>query len=147
MIEKISESRKAAGLSQTSMSRTMGIPLRTIQDWESGKRTCPSYVERFVLDELDRIKKKGEGDMRTKLINEKKINKELQIYTPEQILSMQIALNELDLDCSRKAVADNISTNQISIQYDSDEVEYVYYLDDARDITVRVSDNQIVEAL
>lgn len=38
------------GLSQTAFAKGAGIPLRTVQDWCSEKRACPSYV-RFLLAE------------------------------------------------------------------------------------------------
>lgn len=50
--EKLKEARKAAGLSQQSMADKMLIPKRTIQDWEGELRTPPSYVQRFVINEL-----------------------------------------------------------------------------------------------
>jgi DNA-binding transcriptional regulator YiaG len=49
---EIREARKAAGLSQVEMGRRLDIPLRTIQDWEADRRSCPPYVERLVLKEL-----------------------------------------------------------------------------------------------
>ena len=52
----IEEARKAAGLSRPKMHDLMGIPVRTIEDWESGRSKCPSYVERLVLKELKEIK-------------------------------------------------------------------------------------------
>lgn len=47
--------REAAGLTQKGMSDLMEIPIRTIQKWESGERTPPPYVRRFVLNELQAI--------------------------------------------------------------------------------------------
>lgn len=38
------------GLSQTAFAKGAGIPLRTVQDWCSEKRACPTYV-RFLLAE------------------------------------------------------------------------------------------------
>lgn len=32
------------GLTMTELSRLYGIPYRTIQDWNSGKRKAPDYV-------------------------------------------------------------------------------------------------------
>lgn len=54
-MSKIKEARVAAGLTQEQMSNLMGIPKRTIGDWETGSRTPPSYVERLVINELTRI--------------------------------------------------------------------------------------------
>lgn len=53
----IKESRIAAGLTQRQMSEVFGIPLRTIEDWETGKRTPPPYVERLIIEKLNRIAK------------------------------------------------------------------------------------------
>lgn len=50
--EKLKQARKDAGLSQQSMSDRMLIPKRTIENWETGDRTPPEYVQRFVINEL-----------------------------------------------------------------------------------------------
>ena len=50
--EKLKQSRKAAGISQQKMADMMLIPKRTIEKWETGERTPPEYVQRFVLNEL-----------------------------------------------------------------------------------------------
>lgn len=51
----IKEERINAGLSQQQMSDLMEIPKRTIEDWEAGRRKCPTYVERLVIKELREI--------------------------------------------------------------------------------------------
>lgn len=55
--EKLKAARTAAGLTQQDMSDCMEIPKRTIGDWETGQRTPPVYVQRFVLNELDSLRK------------------------------------------------------------------------------------------
>ncbi len=52
--------RTAAGLTQKAISAAMLIPIRTIQEWEGGKRTPPPYVQRFVLNELQSLGKSEE---------------------------------------------------------------------------------------
>lgn len=51
----IKEMRTLLGLSQTAFGEKYQIPMRTIQDWEAGKRTPPIYVilllERAVLED------------------------------------------------------------------------------------------------
>ena len=49
------EARLAAGLTRAAMSELMEIPLRTLENWESGNRIPPKYVERWVLKELKEI--------------------------------------------------------------------------------------------
>lgn len=60
MSEKIKEARKAAGLTQQQMSDEMGIPKRTIENWETGSRNCPEWTERLIVAELKRIKERKE---------------------------------------------------------------------------------------
>ena len=49
---KLKQARKAAGLSQKGMAERMLISKRTIEKWETGERTPPEYVQRFVINEL-----------------------------------------------------------------------------------------------
>jgi transcriptional regulator with XRE-family HTH domain len=41
------------GLTQEQLSNMTGVPVRTIQNWESGIRKCPGYVEKMILDKLN----------------------------------------------------------------------------------------------
>lgn len=43
------EMRALLGMSRPVFSRDYGIPLRTLEDWESGKRKCPSYVTHLLM--------------------------------------------------------------------------------------------------
>ena len=54
--EQFRAARKAAGLTQQGMEDQMQIPRRTVQDWEKGLMTPSPYVQRLVLNELDRLK-------------------------------------------------------------------------------------------
>lgn len=51
----IKEARLSAGLTQQRMSEILEIPKRTIGDWETGTRTPPTYVEKLIIRELERI--------------------------------------------------------------------------------------------
>ena len=42
--ELLEEMRKETGLSQKKFADKVGIPFRTIQDWELGNRIPPEYV-------------------------------------------------------------------------------------------------------
>ena len=55
--ERFKELRQATGLSVAKLSERMLIPLRTLQKWDSGERVPPPYVQRFVLNELEELKK------------------------------------------------------------------------------------------
>lgn len=50
--EELRATRTNAGWSRPKMVERVGVPLRTIEDWESGKRIPPEYVQRLVLDRL-----------------------------------------------------------------------------------------------
>lgn len=58
--QKLRAARAAANLSQQGMADRMLIPRRTIEDWEAGRRTPPPYVQRFVLNELEELRKYAE---------------------------------------------------------------------------------------
>lgn len=55
MENKIKGARLRAGLSRPDMHRAMGIPVRTIENWEGGQRECPEWAERLIVAELNRI--------------------------------------------------------------------------------------------
>lgn len=40
----IADIKASSGFTQRQLSDHLGIPLRTIEDWLSGKRSCPPYV-------------------------------------------------------------------------------------------------------
>ena len=54
-MKTIKEARQAAGLSQQGVTDALGIPKRTLQDWESGKRTPPGWAEALVVEKLNKI--------------------------------------------------------------------------------------------
>lgn len=48
-MQSIKEIRQSTGLSQTKFGEALyNIPMRTIQDWEQGKRQCPEYVAELI---------------------------------------------------------------------------------------------------
>ena len=53
----IKEARQAAGLTQQGVTDTLGIPRRTLQDWEAGRRTPPGWAEALVVEKLGKIAK------------------------------------------------------------------------------------------
>ena len=57
--------REQSGLSKKDFSLHIGIPLRTIEDWEAGRRRPPEYIPRLIeyqlkYEELIGRKQKGE---------------------------------------------------------------------------------------
>lgn len=50
--EKLKTIRTAAGWKRPKVKDRVGVPLRTLEDWETGKRTPPEYVQRLVIDRL-----------------------------------------------------------------------------------------------
>lgn len=47
--EMVKALRKSTGLTQRAFSEKYGIPQRTFQEWESGRRTPPTYVFRMLV--------------------------------------------------------------------------------------------------
>jgi putative transcriptional regulator len=54
----ITEMRKHLNVSRAEFSRRYSIPIRTLENWESGKSKCPDYVrqllERAVLEDCEK---------------------------------------------------------------------------------------------
>lgn len=46
------ELRKEIGLNRREFSDYMGIPLRTLEEWESGRRRMPDYVLRLITYQI-----------------------------------------------------------------------------------------------
>ena len=61
--DKIKELRERTGMTKKDFSIHIGIPLRTIEDWEAGRRTPPEYVPRLIAYQLmyEELKKSLEG--------------------------------------------------------------------------------------
>lgn len=54
----ILEARQEAGLTQKEVFELIGVPIRTLQNWEAGIRICPQYVEDLLVEKLLSLKKK-----------------------------------------------------------------------------------------
>ena len=47
-MQTIKEIRASTGLSQAKFCEVLGIPLKTLQHWEAGRRACPDYVVELI---------------------------------------------------------------------------------------------------
>ena len=54
-MKQVKEARLKAGLTQQQMSDLLGIPKRTIEEWEGGRRRCPGYTQKMIVEELKRM--------------------------------------------------------------------------------------------
>ncbi len=50
--KKIRELRESIGLNRKEFSEHIGIPVRTLEDWEAGRRTPPEYIPRLIAYQL-----------------------------------------------------------------------------------------------
>lgn len=57
MSARIKEARQSVGLTQKRMSELLLIPLRTIENWESGKRNPPLWAENLIVEKLQMMRK------------------------------------------------------------------------------------------
>lgn len=44
----VKEIRMSTGLTQRKFCASLGIPTRTLEDWERGVSRCPAYVEALI---------------------------------------------------------------------------------------------------
>lgn len=79
----IKEARKNAGLTQAEMSLILGIPKRTIEDWETGKIKPRTWAERLVVEKLVNLNKKSFKISNSNVLNYAEICKRFSIDTAE----------------------------------------------------------------
>lgn len=48
----VRELRESINMSRKEFSLHTGIPIRTLEDWEAGRRTPPDYVPRLIAYQL-----------------------------------------------------------------------------------------------
>lgn len=51
----IAQKRLELGLTQAELGELLGIPFRSIRNWEGKQRECPAYLERLILEKMDSI--------------------------------------------------------------------------------------------
>ena len=78
-IETMKKLREEAGLNRREFSDYMGIPLRTLEEWEAGRRRMPNYVLRLItyyVKMQNYIMEKGITDKKIKEweLNDKETN-------------------------------------------------------------------------
>ena len=50
--KRIKELRENTGLTRKEFSTHTGIPVRTLEDWEAGRRTPPEYIPKLIAYQL-----------------------------------------------------------------------------------------------
>ncbi|MDD7390138.1 MAG: helix-turn-helix domain-containing protein [Lachnospiraceae bacterium] len=50
--DKIRELREKTGMTRKDFALHVGIPLRTVEDWEAGRRKPPEYIPRLIEYQL-----------------------------------------------------------------------------------------------
>lgn len=53
----IRECRKSAGLTQKQFSELFEIPIDVVKSWDSGRRNPPMWVEKLIIEKLERMKR------------------------------------------------------------------------------------------
>ena len=87
-MERSEEIRKMLGISRAAFSRKYNIPIRTLEDWDAGKKNPPDYV----LDMLERI------------VNEDKEGKDMNELTMDRIRIAKMLLAEKGIKVFQKDI-------------------------------------------
>ncbi len=59
-MEAMKKIRASTGMNRRQFSDYMGIPLRTLEEWESGRRKMPGYVLRLIAYQVEMEKYREE---------------------------------------------------------------------------------------
>lgn len=107
---ELSELRRRAGLSQAKMADKFDIPKRTIENWESGSRKCPGYVEKLIREKLEGI----------------------IMANAKEILSKAVEMDEYENALPQVDVGDEVYLSEIwDGNGDAPETSYSYQLTDS----------------
>ena len=87
-MERSEKIRAMLGISRAAFSRKYNIPIRTLEDWDAGKKNPPDYV----LDMLERI------------VNEDKEGKDMNKLTMDRIRIAKMLLAEKDIKVFQKDI-------------------------------------------
>ncbi len=49
----IKDIRQSTGMTRAAFAKEFGIPYRTLEDWEAGKRKPPEYVYNMIVRIID----------------------------------------------------------------------------------------------
>lgn len=94
-VKKLKKLRELAGLNRKEFAKAHGIPLRTVEDWEAGRRKMPDYLLRLLSY---RIRMEG---------NSIKNNKNVNIIQDEQGKSIVI-INDVRFKSRRNIAWDKV---------------------------------------
>ncbi len=80
--EIIRNLRLETGLSRKDFAENIGIPLRTIEDWEAGRRKPPEYVPRLLTYKvkLDLLQKNANNNHKISIIKDAEGNQIVMIH-------------------------------------------------------------------
>lgn len=69
--EQIKNLREETRLNRKDFAEHFGIPLRTVEDWEAGRRTPPAYLPRLMFYQIKYENHLKENEKKKKLVKEK----------------------------------------------------------------------------
>lgn len=106
------EARESLKWTQKYMSEEIGIPIRTIQDWESERRTPPEWQKRLVIKELMEFKMEKIEEIKVfkeldRIVKDHKISFVNGIETVEELKD-----EKYDIDVSN-AILEMFSSNEV----------------------------------
>ena len=127
--EFLEEMRKEAGLSQKKFAEKVGIPFRTIQDWELGNRVPPEYVVEMLAKTIALEKYNVTGYSFNEYSDKGGIGTERIFKTKSEALKEAEAewdhLSERDKDSYRQDPAAFFGVEEVSLEWDDVEMEFV----------------------
>ncbi len=89
----IKKARTLAGLSRAEMSRKFEIPIRTLENWESGVNHPPVWAEKLIIEKLIIMKKEGLDMVKNTSLNLDKLG-----CYKEEFLQKVAEIHALDFD-------------------------------------------------
>ena len=124
--------RKRSGLSQKELSLLLGVPKRTIENYESGVRVPPDYVMDLLIEQINKMANKNDKfyDKTHGVYSLLEIHNMSNFYFSKLDLNQVILINDYALRIEKVNSSINfllIEKNYINEQKIKDDLEKIFH--------------------
>lgn len=124
--------RKRSGLSQKELSLLLGVPKRTIENYESGVRVPPDYVMDLLIEQINKMANKNEKfyDKTHGVYSLLEIHNMSNLYFSKLNLNQVILIDDYALGMAKVNSSINfllIGKNYINEQKIKDDLEKIFH--------------------
>ena len=124
--------RKRSGLSQKELSLLLGVPKRTIENYESGVRVPPDYVMDLLIEQINKMANKNDKfyDKTHGVYSLLEIHNMSNLYFSKLDLNQVVLIDDYALGMAKVNSSINFllkEKNYINVQKIKDDLEKIFH--------------------